>query len=191
MSDASKAPNSVSMIRAPSLRALFVVCLILCLAGCARQTPCEALSGRIEKPPLSESAAAHLESRVAAILAAEGPQELTITDQEAISYLAPRLAGSRLRLQALHFQPGVVTIEASLDTKRPTLLRAALSVSAVDGAPHLTLHCSTLRGQVLPRWVLASAEAAGNAALADARLPWQVERIAIGEGALQISGSAR
>ncbi|MHB0856337.1 MAG: hypothetical protein ACYC5M_02060 [Anaerolineae bacterium] len=171
--------------------ALAALCIVLGVTGCAGQMACELFDTPSVSGPPSSEAAARLEARVSAALATDGHQSVIMTDREAFSYLAPRLAASTLRLHALRFQPGAITIEGYVGARRPMLLRVAADVQAADGSPQVIVRCAMLDGRALPRWIACSLEAIANAALADAHIPWHMECIHVGEGTLQVSGSTR
>ena len=68
---------------------------------------------------------------------------------------------------------------------------ALIRPTVSEGALHITIVTATWRGHTLPRWLLASAEAVANDALADANLALDVEQIVLGEGSLHILLNSR
>lgn len=115
--------------------------------------------------------------------------QLTVTERELTSLVAISLGPSPLTSLSLWIEPGNLYVEAELDAYGARSLRAVLRSSVDDGRPQVHLERASLDGTQVPRFILASAEAALNSAIYDANLPVLVHEIALQKGLAVITCS--
>jgi hypothetical protein len=169
---------------------LTLTCILIALVGCKAKKPGSSLAcpGQIAA---SEEAANRVETRVRQARRNGGPVRITVTDEEATSYLHLRRRVIPLRNVVVCFQPNQIRLGGRfvLGKRAEYSVQAALTASVDDGVAQVHANSITVNGFALPRWARTRIERPMNDALADARRHFRVEEVTPGEGSLLIVGS--
>jgi NADPH-dependent ferric siderophore reductase len=170
--------------------ALAILCVTVLLAGCARhratippQPPTRAVVG-------DEAAASALAGRIAALEGVRGPFVLSASEEEVTALAAQNLVGAPVRDLTIWLGAEGVDAQASIDAAGTHTVYAHVTVACEAGTVRIGLSRIALEGHALPRWILASAEKAANAALADLQTTLHVDRIDLSEGGVVVYGAS-
>lgn len=163
-------------------------CLLLAglLLGCGESTKPLPLENPPRPIPISQEAATRLEERFTEAMRNHTRMDLTLSDEEATSYAVQALQGNGMRELSIWFTPLLAHVQASIDYRGNHTVKAILTLEAPQGILKMHVQRATLDGQKVPRWILASVEAAANDAIADAQSPLWVEEITCGNGTLHL-----